>query len=47
MFPMVCVCGHPIVTHHATPAGRITWCSVFSPNRCGCEMYVPREEDQP
>ncbi len=43
-----CTCGHPRATHHPTPTGRHTWCSVWDTilpgsHQCACRTYTPTQ----
>jgi hypothetical protein len=35
----LCTCTHPHYSHHVTPAGRVTWCTVWDPDHCECPEY--------
>lgn len=38
--PAMCTCGHPDSSHHAIPAGRLTYCCAGSQaGNCPCRWY--------
>ena len=42
--PSGCACGHPELSHHRTPNGRRTRCTIWNPGECICQLYREKQE---